>query len=802
MEAVIEVSRLSQAELTHALSEHALTLKVDEARRVAELLGRDPTLTELTLFDTMWSEHCSYKSSRALLKRHLPTDGPDVVLGPVEDAGLVRLGEVDGKTWCLAISHESHNHPSQVLPFEGAATGIGGIVRDVYCMGAEVIGVLDPLRFGDPRGKNATRSREIMAGVVDGIWHYANALGVPNLGGDLVFHPGYDDNCLVNVVALGLVAEDDVVRSRVPAEAAREPYDFILVGKPTDESGFGGAAFASVILDEEVENRGAVQVPDPFLKRVLSEANKAVLRLVREERIAIGFKDLGAGGIACVSSELAEAGGFGMRVDLGLVAKSDERLASRVIACSETQERYGLAVPRRIADRVLAIYNEEFALPHVYPGAAARVVGEVTHDARYTLTRGGDTLCDAPVEVVTSGIRYDRESAPRVRELPDPDYDPARDLGADLLRLLADPNLCDRSYLYQHYDGEVQGHACLRPGEGDAGVQAPFATSPLGLAVTSAGNPWYGERDPYRGGALAVCESVRNLACVGAWPQALTDCLNYGNPEKPEPFGAFAEGVRGIGEACRGIGRMSEDDAGAEPAHPIPVVSGNVSFYNESAAGTAIPPSPIVALVGRVPDVSRVPGQQLKASGDPVYLVGERRDEMGGGAYHRVVHGSAGGRLPEPDFARVRAEALAVTGAVQAGWVRAAHDIADGGLAVAAAEMMLGRRPADGLGLDLALPASELPAARELFTETGGFLVELDPDRAADFERLCAERGARAFRIGAVSSKRELRIAAGGERAVALAGAELEAAWLGTLPRLFPAGEAAHAGGVEGGGDG
>ncbi|MCB1162028.1 phosphoribosylformylglycinamidine synthase subunit PurL [bacterium] len=786
MEAVIDVRRLSDAELEKTLSTQALTLKTDEARRVAELLGRDPTLTELTLFDTMWSEHCSYKSSREHLKRHLPTEGPDVVLGPVEDAGIVRLGEADGRSWCLVLSHESHNHPSQVLPFEGAATGIGGIVRDVYCMGATVVGVLDPLRFGDPAGAHAARSREIMAGVVDGIWHYANALGVPNLGGDLVFHAGYDDNCLVNVVAVGLVPEDEIVRSRVPAEAAAEPYDFILVGKPTDESGFGGAAFASIILDASVENRGAVQVPDPFLKRVLSEANKAVLALARAEGVAIGFKDLGAGGIACVSSELAEAGGFGMRVWLDKVSVSDERLASRVIACSETQERYGLAVPRRFSARVLAIYNEDFDLPHVYRGACARVVGEVTQDGRYTLTRGEDVLCDAPVEVVTSGIRYARESRPAPTAPPAPAHEPGRELGADLLTLLADPNLCDRSYLYQHYDGEVQGHACLRPGEGDSGVSAPFADSPLGFAITCDGNPFYGERDPYLGGALAVCEAVRNLACQGAWPLALTDCLNYGNPEKPGPFGAFVEGVRGVGDACRGIGRLAEDERGLAPGNPIPVISGNVSFYNESARGAAIPPSPIVALAGRVPDVSRVPGQQLAREGDPLLLIGAREDALGGGAYHRVILGSSGGALPAADFARVRAEARVVIEAAQAGWLRAAHDVGEGGVAVAAAEMMLGRRPgALGLGIALDLPAGGLDAVATLFGESGGFLLEVVPERLDALLAACAGAGLTPLAQGRVTGDGRLRLAVDGAPRVELALDSLRRAWQGTLPGLF-----------------
>lgn len=792
MEAVIEVTRLSDSELQAVLSEHALNLKLSEARRTAELLGREPTLTELTLFNTMWSEHCSYKSSRRLLGKHLPGEGPDVVLGPVDDAGVVRLGKADGRDWCVVMSHESHNHPSQVLPFEGAATGIGGIVRDVYCMGADVVGVLDPLRMGDPRGENGERSREILAGVVDGIWHYGNALGVPNLGGDLVFHPGYDDNCLVNVVAVGLVPEDEVIRSRVPEQARHEPYDFILVGKPTDESGFGGAAFASVILDEEEENRGAVQVPDPFLKRVLSEANKAVLRLAREEGVAIGFKDLGAGGIACVSSELAEAGGFGMRVDLEKVSVSDLALPSQVIACSETQERYGLAVPRSLSEKVLKIYNEDYDLPHVYRGACARVAGEVTDDQRYVLRRGEDILCDAPVEVVTSGIRYDRAEKLELPEPPEPKRDPGRDLSADLLGLLADPNLCDRSYLFEHYDQEVKGCAYLRPGEADAGLIAPFQDTPLGMAITADGNPFYGERDPWKGAALAVCESVRNLACVGAWPLALTDCLNYGNPEKPEAFAAFAEGVRAIGEACTKIGRMAEDEQDAEPVHPIPVISGNVSFYNESAQGAAIPPSPVVAITGRVPDLTKVSGMALSTEGNPVYLIGARREEMGGSAYHRVVYKSAGGAVPEPDFGELRAQCLALITAVQSGWVAAAHDVSEGGLAACAAEMLLGRRATGRLGLDLEL-RGELSPEVQVFSETGGFLVEVKAGRESDFEKELERRGVEVIRAGRVSGEARLRIDVQGERRVDLKLDAMNQAWRGTLPSVFPAGEeAAH----------
>jgi len=353
-----------------------LRLTPGEVQRMIELLGRDPTRVEATIFDTMWSEHCSYKSSRWVLKAHLPTESPHVILGPGEDAGVVRLGSHDGIEYALVIGHESHNHPSQVVPTEGAATGIGGIVRDVNCMGAEVIGVLDALRFGDPDGPRAATVREIVRGVVDGIWQYGDALGVPNLGGDVFFSPRYDENCLVNVVSLGLVREDRVVRSRVPEAAKREPYVLVLIGKPTDETGFGGASFASAVLEGDAEGqRGHVQVPDPFLKRVLFEANRAALEWLHAEKVAFGFKDLGAGGIACASSELAASGGFGMDVDLDLVPASRGDLPPEVLACSETQERFA-TMERRQGE--VAEWLQAVALKAIDPEAVRKALGQFT----------------------------------------------------------------------------------------------------------------------------------------------------------------------------------------------------------------------------------------------------------------------------------------------------------------------------------------------------------------------------------------------------------------------------------------
>jgi phosphoribosylformylglycinamidine synthase II len=414
----IDILDQSDSDVRRRLEEHGLSLTPDEARRIATLLGRDPTVVEAHIFNTMWSEHCSYKSSRSILARFLPTDAANVVLGPGEDAGIVRLCRDGGRTWCAVMAHESHNHPSQIVPNEGAATGIGGIVRDVYCMGADVVGVLDPLRFGDPTGAHAARTREIIHGVVEGIWQYANALGVPNLGGDVCFDASFDENCLVNVVAIGIVEESEIVRSRAPSRAAREPYDVLLVGKPTDPSGFGGATFASRILDggRTADDRYAVQVPDPFLKRMLTVATFEVLKAARARRLEVGFKDLGAGGIACATSEMGAAAGLGVRVDLSRVPAAEPDMPPEVLACSETQERYCLIVPRAFSAEVLAVYNQKFELPELCHGAGAAVIGEVTREARFVLAHRGSVVCDAPIGAITAGIAHEREPLERVRD--------------------------------------------------------------------------------------------------------------------------------------------------------------------------------------------------------------------------------------------------------------------------------------------------------------------------------------------------------------------------------------------------
>jgi phosphoribosylformylglycinamidine synthase len=758
---LVALDDLERKALERLLADQNISLKPNELDRVRELLGRNPTLVELHIFNTMWSEHCSYKSSKAVLKEHLPTEAPHVVLGPGEDAGIVRFFEKAGKTYCLVMAHESHNHPSQVLPVEGAATGIGGIVRDVYCMGADVIGVMDPLRFGDPEGQNGQRVRTIVRGVVEGISQYANALGVPNLGGDTYFDASYDDNCLVNVVALGVVEEKEIIRSRAPEAAQSAPHDIILIGKPTDASGFGGAAFASERLsgDEAEERQEAVQVPDPFLKRVLTEATKVVLKEAMQRGIPIGFKDLGAGGISCAVSEMAHAGGVGAALNLDDVNTSSEALPPEVISCSETQERYAMIVPSEFTADVLEIYNEDFELPHIYTGAGARVIGRTTADGRFKLCQGDRMLCDAETDAITAGIAYEREAAarrPRTPASPAVAPPPTKDA---LRGLLSTYNIADKSILFQHYDMEVQGRAVLRPGEADAAVAVFVPGETVGVAAGIGGCPSLGAADPYLGGVWAVCEAVRNVACVGGRALAITDCLNYGDPEDPSVFWEFSEGVRGIGDACRHLRLQEKAGAG------VPVISGNVSFYNQSGLGEAIAPSPIVACAGRVDDISVCRGMGFKRNGSPLVLLGALHDRLGGSEYQRCFRIGGGHTTPgAPDFESESLLIRMLLRGFEHGSILAAHDISHGGLAVTVSEMILaGGLSGVGCVLDVTDLVSDSPADPYLFSEYGGVVVEIDESRWREYRGTLEAQGARWYLLGRTTDtpRLEIRTAAG-----------------------------------------
>jgi phosphoribosylformylglycinamidine synthase len=710
-----------EQKLSEAIRKRSLAMSLDEAKRLAGFVGRMPTPLEFHLFDTMWSEHCSYKSSKPQLRK-LPTRAPQVVIGPGEDAGVVRFCTHEGVEYDIVVAHESHNHPSQILPVEGAATGIGGIVRDVYCMGARVIGSLDLLRFGDPGGPNGERVRAISRGVVEGIWKYGNALGVPNLGGDTIFDRGFDDNCLVNVVAVGIVPHSRIVRSFVPDEAHEEQYVLILTGKPTDDTGFGGATFASADLEgSEME---AVQVADPFLKRVLSEANIFVLDYLFEKGVAFGFKDLGAGGIACVTSELAAHGGLGIIIDLDAVPISIPNLPPEVIACAETQERYGLAVPERVAADVLNIYNEEYELPRLFPGGGAAVIGRFTSETVYRVVCRGEEVAAAPIGCITEGVEYDRSETPVPVQVIEPS-ERSTNPEADIAAMLESLSGTGRYPIWSYYDSEVQGATHFRPGEADACVIVPVPGCKAGLAVSGDGNPWYGRLDPYLGGAHAVGEAVRNVVATGAVPLCATDCLNYGNPEVPEVFWQFRRGVEGIADACKALGLLGDR------SDPLPIVSGNVSFYNQSAQGKSIPPSPIVSVLGRLDDFTNACDISFRKPGNLLLMVGARRDELGGSLYYRACIDHNGGRIPGFRGDLEYEMAKFVLDSISRGLVESAHDISEGGLALAVAEMSLATADSTRTGVSLSIGSD----AVTLFSETPGYLLEITPENMETLNR-------------------------------------------------------------------
>jgi len=720
----------SDEALASDLRLHGLALKVPEARRIAETLERDPTLVEAHAFDAQWSEHCSYKSSRHFLRR-LPTEGPTVMQGPQEDAGIVHLGVWQGKKYGIVIAHESHNHPSQVVPFEGAATGVGGIVRDVLCMGARVIAIADPLRFGP---QDDPHCRYVAQGVIDGIAAYGNAIGVPNIAGDVYFHEGFRDNCLVNVVALGLIEETEIIHSHAPPEA--DGWDIVLVGKATDRSGFGGAAFSSLVLDEDdaEQNKGAVQVPDPFLKNVIMRASYRVFDILRDRGLTVGFKDLGAGGIMGCTAEITSSGGFGAIVDLDHCPTSQDDLPPAVIAVGETQERLAWVVPPEFTPDLLAVYNEEFSLPEIARGAQAAVIGTVTAKKDYVLRHRGEEVMHVDIDFLTGGIRYDRpyEEAPAAKAA---DSVAARTslehvvpYGLLLANALAHRDVCSRKPLFERFDSVVRGTTSIPCGYGDAGVIVPVEGAPLACALAVDGNPRYAVIDPAGAAEHAVCEAIRNVVAVGARPAGLTDCLNYGSPEDPRQMGEFVAGIDGIARAARELG--------------VPFVSGNVSLYNQSATGRAVPASPIIACVGAIADISRTATMGFKRAGSDLYRVGTIPTSLGGSVVAEFAGGVelANAALPAIDYDAVRSEIAALLAAHERGLVLSAHDVSDGGTLVAITEMAFASDCRFGASLDWDL---SIPAA---FGETASFIVETG--RAAELEDVCRDHGARFERIG------------------------------------------------------
>ena len=744
---IIDFAGLSDVDIKAKLVELNIPLTTEEALKIQnDMLGRAPSLAELILFSIQGSEHCSYKSSRNHLKQ-FTTEGPDVVLGAKEDAGVVSIAtDNDGHRWCIVMSHESHNHPSQIVPYEGAATGVGGNVRDVLCMGAEVIAVTDSLRFGDIKNN---KTKWIHDGVVAGIAGYGNPLGIPNIGGDLYYHEGYNENCLVTLVTLGIVREGDIIHSYAPKNA--DGFDLILLGKPTDNSGFGGASFASLELEEEKkeQNKGAVQEPNAFLERHLLKSSYALFEILKEKGLIdnIGFKDLGAGGVACASVELAETSGYGAEVWMNKIHIGMDGLHPSVYLCSETQERFMWVCSPDITPVILDHYNTVFDLPGVSKGACASVVGKIRKDGQYIVHNADEEIVNAKAKEVTEGFLYNRPYEVRNSNFVEPNFTEPTDYNQVLVDILSHENMASREPIFEQYDKQVQGRIHTETGLGDSGVMAPFNSENypeeirnVGIALSTDHNPRYGLIDPYWGGVNAVVESMRNVAAVGATPHALSDCLCFGNPEKPHQMWEFVEGVRGVADACHAITLKDNPD------HATPIIAGNVSFYNESKNGP-IPPSPIVSCLGRFKNVNKAVPAHFQNNDSVILLVGERKNELGGSVYYSLKN-ELGANVPKPNFEEVKNQIFALTDCIDGGLVLSCHDISDGGIASALAEMTFRNNIGCNVNIESGLSPDKI-----LFSETGGFILETLPKNIDVIKSVFSNYGLDVFEIGSTGGQ-------------------------------------------------
>ncbi len=727
---------LAEPEVTPELARsHGLT--DDEYDRLRGLLGRDPNYTELGIAAALWSEHCSYKSSKVYLKE-FPTQGPRVLQGPGENAGVVDIGY----GWVAVFKMESHNHPSYIEPYQGAATGVGGILRDVFTMGARPIACLDSLRFGE---LDAPRMRSLVDGVVRGIGDYGNCFGVPTVGGETGFHRSYNGNILVNAFALGVARRDRVFRAR-----ATGPGNPILyTGSRTGRDGIHGATMASEAFDAESEQkRPTVQVGDPFTEKVLLEA---CLEAMRTGAI-VAIQDMGAAGLTSSAFEMAGRGGTGIRLDLDRVPLREPGLTPYEMMLSESQERMVVVAQRGREEALVRIFERW--------GLEVAKIGEVTGDGRAVLSWRGETVADMPVRPLTEEAPVYRRPAAEPADLAarqrPPEVPPPGDLRAALERLLATPELASKEWIWRQYDTSVRTNTVAGPG-GDAAVLLLKGT-PAGLALTSDVNPVYCALDPRRGGAQAVAEAVRNLACAGADPVGLTDCLNFGNPENPEVSWQLREAVRGMAEACRALG--------------VPVVSGNVSLYNETE-GRSIYPTPTVAAVGTIEKLGNVPASWFRRPGDRVVLLGRDRSEHGGSAYLRLLYGIEQGRPPAVDLDAEARLARLLRKLIADGCLSTAHDLSEGGLAVALAEAAMG----GGLGAVLRVGL----AGADLFSETQArALAACKPASLERVLRAAEEAGVPAEEIGEVGGE-TLDLQTGGDRLTAPV-ADLYRLWTTALP--------------------
>jgi phosphoribosylformylglycinamidine synthase len=630
------------------LDQHNLT--EEEYRRIAELIGREPNLTELGIFSVMWSEHCGYKSSRIHLKK-LPTSGKHVVQGPGENAGVLDIG--DGQVVVFKI--ESHNHPSYIEPYQGAATGVGGILRDIFTMGARPIAVLDSLRFG-PLGD--PKNRAIMEGVVSGIAGYGNSIGVPTVGGEVAFNECYSANPLVNVFCLGLAARNKIFFAK--AEGVGNPV--LYVGAKTGRDGIHGATMASAEFGKETEHkRPNVQVGDPFKEKLLVEACLEVM----DKDLILGIQDMGAAGLTCSTTEMAAKGGLGIEIDLDLVPQREAGMTPYEIMLSESQERMLLVTTRENVKKVQEVFSKW--------DLDAPIIGHVTGTGQLLARAKGQPVVDIPVDAVVNLCpayrRPAREPAYRQEVGRLPLLPVPSDFNDVFLKVMASPTVADKEWVFRQYDHMVQVNTVLLPGA-DAAVLRVKGFKKA-IAMTLDGNSLFTFLDPMTGAKIAVAEACRNLACVGARPIGVTNCLNFGNPEKPEVMWQFEQAVSGLAEGCRAFG--------------IPVTGGNVSFYNDTE-GASIHPTPVVGIVGLIDDFRKVTSPGFKAPGDLLVLAGESREELGGSEYLRIVHRLETGSPPQLDLDQEKDVQELCLSAIEAGLVRSAHDLSEGGLAVALAE--------------------------------------------------------------------------------------------------------------------
>jgi len=687
---------------------HQLT--EEEYRRIVALLGRPPTYTELGIFSVMWSEHCSYKSSRLHLKK-LPTQGPYVLQGPGENAGIIDIGE----GYAVAFKIESHNHPSFIEPFQGAATGVGGILRDIFTMGARPIAVMDSLRFGpldDPRA--GARNRRILEGVVSGIAHYGNCFGVPTVGGECVFEPCYNGNPLVNVFALGVFRQDRIFYAR--ACGLRNPV--VYVGAKTGRDGIHGASMASAEFTEESkQKRPNVQVGDPFMEKLLLEACLEAM----QTGAVVGIQDMGAAGLTCSTCEMGSRGGTGIEIELARVPQRETGMTPYEIMLSESQERMLLVVERGREEEVFRIFRKW--------GLDAVAVGEVTGDGLLRVKHHGEVVAEIPSRALADEAPlYDRPRSRPLRTAPldGPDFE-SRDLTADLVRLLASGDLCDKRWIWEQYDYMVRTNTVLGPG-GDAAILRIKQTG-ASLAMALDGNGRYCYLDPRQGARLAVAECCRNLSTVGALPVAATNCLNFGNPERPEIMAQLVEAIEGMGEAC---------------AHfETPITGGNVSLYNETL-GEAVYPTPVLGVVGLMKTAPPVT-VAFKREGAEVMLLGGlgRSDQrqFGSTQYAKVILRELWGLPPALDMDYEKRVQAAVREIVRAALAESSHDVSDGGLAVALAECSL-----EGIGADVELEADLRP--EYLLFHEGPSRILISTGQPEPVEAVAARHGVEVLHIG------------------------------------------------------